>query len=530
MPENVSKEPKLARPASAGTRPEVSRMPGNADAIDLVEIAVILLTHWWKLIICTLLGALVMFFYSNSRYTPRYTATAKLYVNNNRISIGVTQVSISTSDLSASQALVNIYQQFIDSHYVLDAIGEALKEKGIEGYDFYTLQGRITTRAADNTQFMRISAWDYSPEAAMAVINTLVETLPVLAENVIEGSSVTVLDPAYSATLLASSVYRDTLMGALVGLALSAGLVLLYYYFLNDLVTDQSWLLDTYPAVPSLGVVPDTGSENGGGYGYGYGYGYATAESKPTETDPKERKPKGRREAGVGEKLNFFGREAYNVVRTNVKFSFYGNKTGHVVGVTSSMPGDGKSYTAVNLAYAMAKDNLKVLLVDGDMRKLTMNRFFEKTVPGGLADILCGQSEIFPAIQEGVLHKNLSVLFSGSCPPNPSELLGSEQMQALLEALRGHYDYIVLDLPPVGGVIDAVAVSKFLDGMAMIVRHEHTRKKYVRSTMRQLNQAEVRLLGFVYNANTEKLPMYHKYYGRYSYYGYGKQKDEREKK
>lgn len=492
------------------------------DTIDLIEVALILLTHWWKVIICALLGAILAFLYSNATYQPKYDATAKLYVNNNRVNIGLAQVSISTSDLSAAQQLVETYQQFINSHYVLDSLGEALAEKGIEGYDYYTLAGRITTSAAGSTPFLNISYWDRAPEDAITVINTLVEILPNLAESIIEGSTITALDPAYKATLQRSTTRRNTLMGGMAGGCTAAALILLYFYFLNDVVTSSEWLRTTYGSVPGLGSVPDTNVENSGRYGYAYG--------KRGEKSGKKKKKRGKVISAFGEKLDFFGTEAYNVVRTNVKFSFYGTQRGHIIGITSAMEGDGKSYTSVNLAYSMAKDNCRVLLIDGDMRKLTLNIFFKKTVSGGLSEILCGSQPPAEAIQRNCLHEKLSVLFSGNVPPNPSELLGSEQMRILLERLRDHFDYILIDLPPVSGVIDAVAVSKYLDGMVMVVRHDQTRKKYVRSTIRQLEQAKVRLLGFVYNAEVEKHPLYRKYYKRYyTKYGYGEDKS-REKK
>lgn len=487
--------------------------PMPQEAVDLIEVALLLLSHWWKIVICALLGAILAFAYSNATYHPRYDASAKLYVNNNNVSIGLAQVSISTSDISAAERLVETYQQFINSHYVLDSLGETLEEKGIHGYNYYNLAGRITTSAAGGTPFLNIRYWDETPENTITIINTLVEILPNLSQSIIEGSTITALDPAYKATLQPSATRKNTLKGGLAGAAAAAGLILLYYYFLNDLVTSQDWLLDNYSSIPSLGSVPDTNVENGGKYGY--------AEGKKK----KNKKKKGA--ASFGENLDFFGREAYNVVRTNIKFSFYGNQTGRVVGVTSAMEGDGKSYTSVNLAYAIAKDNNRVLLIDGDMRKLTLKHFFKKTVHGGLSDILCGSMPPAEAIQANVMHENLSVLFSGNVPPNPSELLGSEHMRILLERLRAYYDYILIDLPPVSGVIDAIAVSKYLDGMVLIVRHDQTRKRYVRATIRQIEMAKVRLLGFVYNAEVEKHPLYRKYYrSYYSKYGYGEKNSE----
>lgn len=491
------------------------------DTVDLVELASILLTHWWKIAIATLLSATLALAVANARYVPTYQASAKLIINNSRVNIGMTQVSINAGDLTASQGLVSIYSEFLDSHLVLDAAGEALAEKGIPGYSYSNLRGRVSTSAVGTTPIVRLTAWDYSPENAIAIVNTLVETLPEQAGRVIEGSSVIAIDPAYSASVRAYSLRRQGAIGAMAGFAFSCGLVLLYYYFLNDLIQRQEWMLDSYPMLPSLGVVPDTTNPADSPYGYGYGYNPAADE----DSEKKKKKSSRRSSREYGSSLNFYSVEAYNAIRTNIKFSFHSSGTGRVIGITSATMGDGKTYTSANLAYAMAKDNSKVLLIDGDLRKMTLNQFYHQKPSKGLADVLSGQAEAESSIVQHVSHDHLDVLFAGSLPPNPSELLGSLYMKELLDALRSRYDYILIDLPPIGSVIDAAAVSGYVDGIIVVVRHNHTHRKFIRSTMRQLEQSGARLLGFVYNANVERYSLYGRYYKRY-YRAYYKKEQE----
>lgn len=494
---------------------------GSDDEIDLLELASIMLSHWWKMAVCTLLFAILAFGYANYRYVPRYSATAKLYINNSNVSIGISQVSINSADLFASQALVDIYREFLDSHLVLDASGKALEDQGIPGYSYANLRRQVSAAAAGNTQMMYITAWDNNPENAIYITNTVVKTLPSLAENIIEGSSVVAIDPAYSAVLLPSSIRRTTMIGAAAGFVFSAAMVLLYYYFLNDVIQKQEWMESAYPGLPSLGNVPDTLVSDNSGYGY-YGYGHDTRKKKRQKTT----------DAGFGPDLNFFGTEAYNTLRTNVKFSFPGKSTGHVIGISSAMPSEGKSYTAVNLAYAMAKDNLKVLLIDGDMRKQSLNKYLsDKIIEVGLSEVLSGQALVKEQIQDHPIHENLFVLFSGETPPNPSELLGSETMEKMVCQLRQEYDYILVDLPPVGSVTDAAAVSAFLDGLIVVVRNGYSRKRNVRFAIRQLELTGVRLLGFVFNAEVERSSLYGSRYSRY-YRKYSKEygrKKEKEK-
>lgn len=489
--------------------------------VDILELASILLIHWWKILIATLLGAIVMLAYANARYVPTYQATAKLIINNSRVNIGMTQVSINAGDLTASQGLVSIYSEFLDSHLVLDAAGDALAEKGYPGYSYKNLKGRVSTAAVGSTPIVKLTAWDYSPECAIAIVNTLVETLPEQAGRVIEGSSVIAIDPAYSASVRDYSLRRQAFIGAGIGCALSAALVLLYYYFLNDLIQRQEWMLDNYPKLPLLGVVPDTSNVTDSPYGYGYGYN----PNKNTDSSKSKKKSSRRSHREYGSSLNFYGVEAYNAIRTNIKFSFHGTETGRVIGITSATMGDGKTYTSANLAYAMAKDSARVLLIDGDMRKASMNQFYQKKHTCGLSEVLTGQASAAEAIVPNVTHDKLDVLFAGAIPPNPSELLGSQYMKELLEAERSNYDYIIIDLPPIGSVIDAAAVSGYTDGMILVVRHDHTHRKFIRSTMRQLEQSGTRMLGFVYNGNVERYSLYGRYYKRY-YQAYYKKEQQ----
>lgn len=502
------------------TVPQRSAVP-QQEAIDLMELASILLVHWWKILIATLLGAIVMLTYANARYVPTYQATAKLIINNSRVNIGMTQVSINAGDLTASQGLVSIYSEFLDSHLVLDAAGDALTEKGYPGYNYKNLKGRVSTAAVGTTPIVTLTAWDYNPENAIAIVNTLVETLPEQAGRVIEGSSVIAIDPAYSASVRAYSLRRQAFIGAGIGCALSGALVLLYYYFLNDLIQRQEWMLETYPKLPMLGVVPDSGNVGSGHYGYGYGY-----NPNKEETGRKKKEKSSRRSRKeYGSTLNFYSIEAYNAIRTNIKFCFHEAEAGNIIGITSATMGDGKTYTSANLAYAMAKDNARVLLIDGDMRKATLNQFYQQKPPCGLSEVLTGQAIADEAIVHSVTHDKLDVLFAGAIPPNPSELLGCKYMKELLEAERSNYDYIIIDLPPIGSVIDAAAVSGYTDGMILVVRHDHTHRKFIRSSMRQLEQTGTRMLGFVYNGNVERYSLYGQYYKRY-YQAYYKKEQQ----
>ena len=199
----------------------------------------------------------------------------------------------------------------------------------------------------------------------------------------------------------------------------------------------------------------------------------------------------------VGADLNYASREAYNLLRTNISYAFPDEEGAKIVGVCSSRPQEGKSTTAINLAYALAEAGNKVLLIDGDMRRPSIYEIANIPMEPGLSEILSGKLGI--DVHKGVIHPNMSILPSGHIPPNPSELIGSRRMETLLEGFKAEYDYIIMDLPPVLAVSDPVAVSKYLGGMIIVVRHANTRRRDIVEAIRQLEYANAKVLGFVYN-------------------------------
>ena len=136
----------------------------------------------------------------------------------------------------------------------------------------------------------------------------------------------------------------------------------------------------------------------------------------------------------------------------------------------------------------------------------------------GLTDLLCGLTNVKEAIAKSNLHENIDVMFSGNVPPNPQELLGSNRMVKLVEALSSAYDYIIIDLPPVISVSDALSLSNCLDGVLVVVRENVSQKRVLKDSVKQLKHAGIKIFGFVYNdVNVSKNTYYGKYYG-YGYY------------
>ena len=209
--------------------------------------------------------------------------------------------------------------------------------------------------------------------------------------------------------------------------------------------------------------------------------------------------------------LEFTAMEQYKLLRTNLDFTIPAGIECPVIGVTSSMRGEGKSTTAINLAYVIAEKGSRVLLIDGDLRIPSVAKKLE--IPGapGLTDELMGKGAgQYEGFRSDLLD-TLYVMPSGDIPPNPSELLGSPRMEAVLNGLKEHFDYIIIDLPPVGVVSDALSIANLITGMIVVVREEYTEKKELETCFRQLSLSNVNVLGCVINGTKSGKGYYSKY-------------------
>ena len=229
--------------------------------------------------------------------------------------------------------------------------------------------------------------------------------------------------------------------------------------------------------------------------------------------------------AVIGKKRPFATAEAHKRLRTNVMFSFAEDSDCRVIGVTSAMAHEGKSITSINLAYDLMMAGQKVLLIDADMRMSNFKKMLDLNQSPGLSNLLVSKEDSIKCIQASAQLDGLRIIACGDTPPNPSELLASKRMAAVVGSLRNVFDYIIIDLPPVVAVTDALIVSKMTDGMIIVARQEYADKRLIDDTVRQLQMQEANIIGFVVNCSHIENKYYGgKYgkYGKYSKYGYYK--------
>ncbi len=290
--------------------------------------------------------------------------------------------------------------------------------------------------------------------------------------------------------------WRNYQLALLFGLALGIGLTLLFEQVDNTLKTPED--VKDHLGLPFLGMVPDVNAKPG-------------TPNAPRASPLILKSP----QSAVA--------ESYRVLRTNLIFSSADAK-GRALVVSSASPGEGKTTTVANLASSLALNGARVLAVDADLRRPTIHQHFGIAKTPGLTDLIVGNCQASQAIQI-TRFKGLQVLPCGYVPPNPAELLGSAAMKQVVEALRSHYDWVLIDTPPILAMADTPILCPLVDGVILVVGAEVSSRPAIQRAVDQVLSVGGKITGVVLNkVNLERNSYYYsQYYGEYyrSYYADG---------
>lgn len=483
----------------------------EAAEIDLRRLFGAITKKSWLIIAISVLCAALTFLGTFFLIAPKYEASAKFYVNNNAISVGNTSVSLSSGDLTTSRNLVDSYIVILRTRETLnDVIDYAGANRS-----YSELKNMISAQAVDSTEIFQVTVTSEDPQEAERLANAVAYILPKRIATIIEGTSAKVVEAAVVPASASSPSYvKNTLIGFLLGFVLSVGVIALREIFDTTICTEED--ISQSCSYPVLASIPDMCSPGKGNAYYGYG------------RDKKHRdagKAVAKAPVLIGGDISFAASEAYKLLRTKLQFSFADENTSHVLAISSALSSEGKSLSAVNLAYSLSELGKKVILVDCDMRRPTLAEKLKIRKKPGLSSFLTGQTDLPNLVQpcgiagdENAFH----VITAGQNPPNPIELLSSARMESALKTLRKFYDYIILDMPPVGEVSDAMAVAKYTDGMLLVVRQNHCDQNVLADTVRQFEYVNAKILGVIFNCTGETSGngYYKKYYKKY-YNKYG---------
>jgi capsular exopolysaccharide synthesis family protein len=469
------------------------------DSTDSLELLLRTLRHWKLILVCALVGvglAAVLVIAS----TKKYTSETQLFV--------ATQGSAATADALAaaysgsqfSTARVQSYIDLVDSPEIVQPIIKQLRLK-LTPSEF---SSKVSVDAPANTVLMDIKVVDASPRRAQRIAAAVarqyivviqkLETSPGQASPV----RVSVSSPADYPTLPSSpKKKKDLVLGLLLGLIVGVGLAQLRDRLDNTIESDEK--LQHEFGLQVLSHVP--------------------YDNRVHET------VKGLSGSGGPN----FRVEALRGLRTALRYIDV-DEPPRAILVTSCNPGDGKTTTSAGLALVMAAQGQNVVIVEADLRRPKLRRHLDFPNPtGGISEVLGDgkdAADLVVPVTRGDLDATagkLDLLGAGAPVPNPTELLGSQRMQALVSALKQEYDLVIIDASPVLPVTDAVVLSTIADGVLLVVEPNRTTRKQLTRATGLLRQVDARLLGAVLNKTTSKDK-----YGYQYEYGYGYAPEQRQ--
>ena len=433
--------------------------------VDLLHLFDLLRRRAWIIVLSMILSAALLVSGALLFVTPQYRSAVMLYADGRSVS-AESPAEVTAADLAAAGTLRDLSVEILKTRTTLEeVIGRAELDCTYE-----ELYSRITAGSAGGTGIFSVTVTGTDPGETKIIADTIAEVLPSRVSDIVAGSSVRLVDPAVCASERSGPDYSGyAAAGMLLGLFTGCAVIFLLERR-NTTVRGEDELVRRYGDLPVLAVVPEVPDGSG-------------TIPEPFEGDAAE---------------------AHRKLRT-LLFLRCADRTGcRVIGITGAMPREGKSRTAFCLACAVQRTGKKVLLIDADLRGSGLSDALGLHGVPGLSEVLTGEYRGKCTVQH-VSPDNLPVLCRGTdLPAAPADLLASERTALLFGTLRERYDYILVDLPAVPDAADAAIVSSCTDGILCVVRQDHTDRRLLDDTVRQLTQCGANILGFVVNGSRKE--------------------------
>lgn len=450
--------------------------------MDLKDALNAVRSGWW-LVVGAVLLAMAVAGVLTWRATPMYASSSRLFVST---SAATDTAQAYQGDLF-SQQRVTSYAQLLGGDQLAARVVDDLQLAMTPAQ----LVKEVTATAVPNTVILEVTVTDPSPRRAHDIVASLDGefTQQVTRLETPDGSPrstvkvATVQEPSYDMTPVSPDKTRNLVLGFGLGILLGLGLAVL-----RSRLDDTVKTPEAARGLAGAGVI-------------------GTVLEDPVLA----------REHLVADlDEHSISAESYRSIRTNLQFLDVDNPPRAIV-VSSSVPGEGKSTLAVNLAVVLAQSGSRVMLIEADLRRPRITRYLNLISGAGLTNVLAGTAAMHEVAQpwgDG----RLTVLGAGPMPPNPSEMLGSAQMRVMLDQLRLTYDYVVIDAPPLLPVTDAAVLSVLSDGCVLATRFGKTRRPELKEAAEALRRIDAKLLGVVLN----RVPLSAGAARGYGYgYGYG---------
>ena len=463
--------------------------------IDLIGLFFAILEKFWLVVICAIVGAMMMGWMAG-RSTTTYTATAKLYI------VDTSSGSINIANLQLGTVLTLDYQEVFKTWEVHEMV---IEELGLP-YTYGQMQSMINVTNPEDTRILYITV--AFPDAKMAadIANAYAKAAKTFIINTMRGEEPSdfsiALEPSVGYTVSKSS---RMVMGFMLGSVLAVGVLTLLFVLDNRPRSPES--IETYGGIPTLAVFPARKEK----------------KSAKSQAEVQTRTPAEAPYLEISQfpESDFVSHEAMNTLCTNLSYCGPGLRR---IMITSRYAGEGKSYVSMNLMRTLSKLGRRVVLLDTDFRASGIQADYRLRYSTekhyGLSEYLSGHC----SVAEVLYQTNISGAYmipAGHEAPNPLQLLDTEKMKQLLDWLATQFDVVLLDTPPVGVLVDAVALAKFCDGALLVVGYRKGNQNEIAEAVKHIKQTGCKMLGAVLNGvKFKSLSNKHYYYSSERYSGH----------
>lgn len=465
--------------------------------IDLREIIRILLQKWWVIGIFFLIAVTASFIISFYILHPVYKAEATLFVGKEGNKLG----GIELGEIQLNDKLVSDYREIIKSRL---AAREIIRQLNLD-VSVESFQNRVTVTTVNNSRLMKIAFESTEPQLAMDVANALSDFIIKKAEDIVDVKNVKVIDAAeLPVNPIKPNKKMNLAIAGVIGIMLGVGLIFIMEYLDSTIKNGKD--VERYLGLNVIGEIPKfDGEERGYKRGKLFRDIHNIEKRKLSKNLISYNDPKAH------------ASEAYRSLRTNIGFLGVDGQLKSVV-VTSPGQAEGKTTTCANIAVCMAQAGRKVLLLECDLRKPKIHKYFGLHNDKGLTDIIVNNVESESVIKQVDEIENLYIISCGLLPPNPTEILESTKMINLTNKLKENYDLVIMDSPPVGELTDAAIISKMSDGVILVLASGEVNIEVARHAKIALENVNAKILGVVLT----KLGRHSgsSYYYKYRYYYY----------
>ena len=509
QPEGVQADPQLVATVTAavlqtlqatGTLPQQDNQQRQnqpeVKTIDLIGLFFAIVEKFWLVVICAMVGAMLMGWMAG-RSTTTYTATAKLYI------VDTSSGSINFANLQLGTVLTLDYQEVFKTWEVHEMVIDELELP----YSYSQMQSMLSVTNPEDTRILYITV--AYPDAKMAadIANAYAKAAKTFIINTMRGEEPSdfsiALEPSIGHKVSKSS---RMVMGFMLGSVLAVGLITLLFVLDNRPRSPES--IETYGGIPTLAVFPDRPKQKAHSRKVG------VPETVRNEDMPYL-------EISQFPEADFVSHEAMNTLCTNL--SYCGTDL-HKVMITSRYAGEGKSYVSMNLMRTLSRLGRTVVLVDTDLRASGIQADYQLRYGGekhcGLSEYLSGHCSVEDALYQTNI-PGAYMIPAGHEAPNPLQLLDTASMKELVDWLGSQFDVVLIDTPPVGVLVDAIAMAKFCDGALLVVGYRKGNQSEIGDAVKNIRQTGCKMLGAVLNGvKFKSLSNKHYYYSSERYSGH----------